>query len=240
MFARVRAVFLRASFVAGIALLMTACADLPKQAMNREATSKIKTIALVETPEPTAYMVIYPHPGMMFGLIGGAVAGAEFEIKGGKFTQGLQGAGFSITRRLADDMAAALTAQGYQVERVAEVRDGSEADYAKINTRADALLRVAPRNLGYRSTTGVNAYKPVLIVDAELVSANRRDRLYQDVFFYGMDAPMGQFTQFTPAAEFAFDTFDDLMARSKLAAQGLSAGADLIAERIAKDFAALR
>jgi hypothetical protein len=225
-------------------LALAGCASAPKQALDKTAAQSIRTIAVVEAREPSKYVTWnFGHPGMMFGAIGGAIAGASMEDNATKFTNKLRARQFEVSKRLSDKTAAKLAASGYRVVRVPDVREIKNdmiiLDYKKIDTEADAILNVTPTMVGYISTHGFNDYIPALGVYVELVdSGNGKhevSRLYQDRFMFGWEPSAGGWTHVPSPANFSYANFDDLMNRSDAAAAGLLAGAELIADKLASD-----
>lgn len=232
----------------GVTLLLAlaGCASAPKQALDKTAAQSIRTIAVVEAREPSKYVTLnFGHPGMMFGAIGGAIAGASMEDNATKFTNKLRAKQFEVGKHLSDKTAEKLAASGYRVVRVPDVREVKDdkiiLDYKKIHTDADAILNVMPTMVGYVSTSGFNDYIPALGVIVELVSnSNGKDevnRLYQDRFMFGWEPSAGSWIHVPSPANFSYSNFDDLMNRSDVAATGLLAGAELVADRLARDIA---
>jgi hypothetical protein len=206
--------------------------------MDREAASRIKSIALVEATEPEV-SVAYPPP-YRGAILTGAMHG-EFVRKSELFKAALRSQGIDVRKRLLDKVATRLQTLGFRVERVPEVRDAktTRIQLERIKATTDALLLIDPLWLGYSATAETAPYRPRVIIISELVDRKERDRLYRDGFFYGPE-PLGDYIYFASSPELAFDSFDDLMARAKLAGEGLNRGADQIADAVAKPFIELR
>ena len=142
-------------------------------------------MAVVEAREPVKYMTMnFGHPGMMFGAIGGAIAGADMEAKGTQFKEAVRTKGFGIAARLSEKIAEDLTQSGYKVQRVPDSRTESGGklilDYKSIDTDADAILNVSPTMVGYVSTHGFNDYIPAIGIFAEMIGKDRSEVLYRE------------------------------------------------------------
>jgi hypothetical protein len=221
---------------------LAGCAAAPKQALDQEAAKNIRKIAVVEAREPVKYVALnLGHPGMLFGAIGGAIAGASMEDNGTKLTSALRAKEFGISKRLTDKTAEALAALGYEVVRVPDVRevkDGKMAlDYRNVHTDADAILNVTPTLVGYISTRGFNDYVPALGVIVELVSKGKDEvnRLYQDRFMFGWEPSAGNWIHVPAPTNYRYSNVEELINRSADAGAGLHVGAELVGERLAKD-----
>jgi hypothetical protein len=218
---------------------LAGCAAAPKQALDQEAAKNIRKIAVVEAREPVKYVALnFGHPGMLFGAIGGAIAGASMEDNGTKLTSALRAKEFGISKRLTDKTAETLAALGYEVVRVPDVRevkhDKIVLDYRNVHTDADAILNVTPTLVGYISTRGFNDYVPALGVIVELVSRGKDEvnRLYQDRF---MEPSAGNWIHVPAPNNYRYSNVDELINQSVDAGARLLVGAELVGERLAKD-----
>jgi hypothetical protein len=225
-------------------IVLAGCAAVPKQALDQDAARSIRKIAVIEAREPVKYVVLnFGHPGMLFGAIGGAAAGAAMEANGTQFTNALRDKGFGISKRLSDKAASTLAAVGYEVIRVPDVREVKDdkivLDYRNVQTDADAILNVTPTMVGYISTRGFNDYVPAVGVIVELVSKGKDqvNRLYQDRFMFGWEPSAGQWIHVAAPPAYRYSSFENLMSRSAEAGEGLLMGAELVSERLAKDLA---
>lgn len=225
-------------FLVGV---LSGCSGLPKQPLDRKVAAGVTKIALVEAREPDKYETLnFGHPGMFFGAIGGFVAAADMDVKGGQLTDALRARGFAIAPTLTQRVAGKLQRNGYQVERVGdlrEIKDGKlTLDYSKIVSDADAVLSISPTLVGFISTRGINSYRPALGLVAELVAKNRQDVLYREYFMYGWETSAGKWVHVPAPPAYSFGNFDDLIAQSPLAADGLMVGAEELSERLTRDF----
>lgn len=233
------------SFILAILLatitILSGCASFPKQQLDQSAVRKIKKVAVVDAHEPPKYITLnFGHPGMIFGAIGGGMAGADMEAKGTRFTETIRGKGFNIATRLSEKVTENLSQNGYKVDRVPDTREEKDGklilDYKAVKTDADAILNVTPTMVGYISTHGFNSYIPAIGVIAEMVGKNGSDVIYREFFMYGWEPTAGQWVHVPAQTSYSFDSFQELIDQSTNAAAGLTAGADALSQRIAQDF----
>jgi hypothetical protein len=236
----------RVAWLGGLALVLAAAGcnvSIPKTALDPGAARTIRKIAIVEVRDPKQYFARNQgHPGMLFGAIGGALAGASMESNGAALTQALAADGVSPGRRLTESTAQALAAAGYEIVRLPDLRgeadDEFSLDYAKVQTDADAILNLTLKSAGYRSSTGFDDYTVGLTLTAELVgrSNDRVDRLYFDRFWLDVSDPANPDLIFVEApAKYRFSSLDDLLKRSREAGAGLEASAELVGRQLARE-----
>src|ERR1051325_3254164 len=118
-----------------LAVVLAGCANNPlSQSLDPQAAKTIRTIALVDSPEPDRYIAFdLGHPGMFMGIVSGLVTGSSQERNGDRFTEELKGQGFVVGSRLSERTAHELATRGYKVVRVASVKEVREG-------MADAVL----------------------------------------------------------------------------------------------------
>ncbi|MDD5059045.1 MAG: hypothetical protein PHQ60_14345 [Sideroxydans sp.] len=239
-----RAIQSRLVFWAGLAFVvatLSGCANFQKQALDKSMAQKIDKVAIVDAREPVKYVTMnFGHPGMMFGAIGGAIAGADMEAKGTQFTNALRSKGFAIAQHLTDKTAENLLKRGYKVEHVPDTRVEKEGklvlDYKEVKTDADVVMNITPTMVGYVSTRGVNSYIPTVGIVVEMVSKNSSEVIYREHFMYGWEPSAGQWIHVPAETGYSYSSFQDLMDKSANAADGLTSGAELVSARIAQDF----
>ena len=216
--------------IAALIILLGGCTSPMKYAFEPAAAESIRTIALVEPVEPEHYTAFnFGHPGMYLGLASGIVTGSHMEAEGKAFTAHLRRTGFDIARRLSDRTALELERRGYEIVRVTQMDDAKGVD---------AILTLRPMMVGYVAPRVLTDYIPALSVVVELVPARRHDAepVYRDGFLFGWQGFTGWWVPVPAPPEYSYRNFADLMKRSDEAADGLTVGADRIAERLAADF----
>jgi hypothetical protein len=91
-------------------ILLSGCAQLPKQAFNKEAATGIKTLTVTSRADESRYdAVIIAHPGANFGLVGALVAAADMKSKGDKLTAALDPAKTKTRQAFAVELDSVVT-----------------------------------------------------------------------------------------------------------------------------------
>ena len=115
-------------------------------AVRPDTTANIHTVAIITVSEPQAYVAQdFGNPGMMFGAVGGAVAGASSANAGKNLDQIASEAGFAAGDRLTRSLQQQLAAAGYEVKLISVPRDNG----AKLLKSYDAVDAALER-LGWR------------------------------------------------------------------------------------------
>jgi hypothetical protein len=140
---------------------------------------------------------------------------------------------------MTDRLERALTAAGFEVERVQATRKPYQSTViSHAATTADAILNVNV-GAGYVSPHGVDDYIPAVGVRAELLAnkSGQKSQLYLQSFSYGYKRPVSSAIQIDALPMYSYGTFDKLMQSNVGAGEGLLKGADLISDQLAKDIA---
>lgn len=209
------------------ALLVTGCAQLPKQAFNREGATHVKSVAIVQLDNQDSYeAVILGHPAASFGLIGGLVAAADMQSKSTRLTNALDPKETRLQERFATRLAAALQDVGYSVSIVPVPRTVAEAEvhpYVKKNAQADAFIVV--RLVGAYFAAGPSTdYQPRLMGVVKVVDLATGTPLYQDALTYGYAMPQAQTVHFAAESKYRFADIDVLVKDPAASREGLYAG----------------
>jgi hypothetical protein len=229
---------LRRSLVVVLALVLTGCAQVPKQAFNREASGHIKSIAVTRRPNQDSYeAAVIGHPGASFGLIGGLIAAADIAAKSNKLTSAIGVADTRLQDRFADDLLQALTAAGYEVSVVPIDKDADAAKAAaavRAHGKYDAMLHA---NLigGYWAAGPSSNYVPRLLAVVKLHDLGRDATLFEDVFTYGYAHPQVKSIHLAAEGRYAYANIDALIADPPATRQGLLDGSRAVATQIASD-----
>lgn len=231
MFGRFANVAARVALVAGLA----ACAT-PTKPLAPEAAGQLHKIALLEIQEPPDYGVANLY---LEGVFGGGIVNI---LHGKQFTEVLRQRGFSISKEVADRLQVALTAAGFDVDRVKASRKPYQAGVISHEaTTADAILNVNV-GAGYISAHGVDDFIPAVGVRAELIEnrSGQESRLYLQSFSYGYKRPLSSAIQIDAPPMYSYGTFVKLLEDNVEAGEGLLKGADLISDLLAKDIASAK
>jgi hypothetical protein len=227
------------SLVAVLALALVAgCAQIPKQAFNRDAAGHVRTVAIAHIDEPERYeAVMLGHPGASFGLIGGLVAAADMYAKSSRLTDTIDPAQTRLRQRFVDKLAAALAKAGYDVQPVVipiGTPDGDVVAAARSKSASDAVLAI--NVIGrYMAAGATSDYFPQLLVKAKAFDAKSGATLYEDTFTYGFTLPRTQTVHFASDAGYRFKDIDVLLADPAKTREGLVSGIDGIVAQIAAD-----
>lgn len=220
--------------------LVTGCAaPAPKIDAQGAGLSPIKTVAVVTSPEPPAYTVVnLGHPGLAFGIVGGAVAAADMKAKQDRLSEALRARGTAINGKLAELVASRLAASGYE----ARVEDApwkeSQGNYRlEVEdlqaTTADAVLVLSPMLVGFVATGMTSDYLPTVRLTATLFGKGAREPLYRGYHAAGWTPNQAGWK--TAPARKTFANFDALMADPSATADALRASGDSVAESVADD-----
>lgn len=230
--------WLRRLAVLCILFLAAACAQLPKQAFNKEAHADIKRIAIFEPAKPETYTVmVVQHPGNSFGLIGGLIAAAEIQSKSNGFTTKMQEMQLDFAAHLTQSVEEALRSANYEVVRFAPNRSENRImdNYADISVEADAYLDWAINWQGFLAATIHTDYMPSARVYVRLVDAKSKAVLYSELIGYGFQYGLGEPVQLPAEPRHRFPTYGSLIDGAEQAAEALKAGVPLISARISSD-----
>jgi hypothetical protein len=229
---------IRIGAVLAIAMLLGACAQVPKQAFNREAATHVHNIVVTQNPNQTSYeAAILGHPGMSFGLIGGLVAAADIQYKSGKLTSAIDPAETRLQERFTSKLTEGLTRAGYQSTVVVlpvGMKDIDVVAYAKDKAKGDAVLVVYLFG-GYWAAGPSTDYQPRLSASVKLVDLYSGTILYQDVISYGYAPAQSKTIHFASDAKYRFADIGVLTSDPALTRDGLFDGLDPVANQVADD-----
>lgn len=239
--ARLWSVIARLQRVLGVFALLAltaACAQVPKQAFNKDAHQNVKRIALFEPAKPEEYVVaIANHPGNSFGLIGAIVAAADTKSKTEGFTSKMKELELDIATELTAALEQELVTAKYDVVRFAPARAKPELleNYASVDVEADAYLDWVINWSGFIAATATSDYVPSARVYVRLVDAKSKAVLYSELIGYGYQYGPGQPIELISDAKYRYGSYSTLLDGATGAAEGLKAGAPLIVRKISDD-----
>jgi hypothetical protein len=225
---------------AGVILsaLLVGCANVPRQAFNREANQNIKSLAVTNhTKDEEFGIMIVAHPGASFGLIGGLVAAADMTAKANKLTMALDPKKTKVQQRLSAQLAASLAKAGYNAEVVTFDKPTEEAALlpavrAKANTDAVLAVNVSAH---YVAAGPTSHYLPYVVAKVKTFDIKSGSVLYEDTISYGYTFGQTQAVHLTSSDRYRFKDIDDLVSRADAAREGLMAGVDAIVAQVAAD-----
>ncbi len=199
-------------------ILLTGC-GASKMAVRPDATAQIQRIALITVQEPAAYTAQdFGNPGMMFGAIGGAVAGSSSANAGKSVNQIAQDADYRAGSQLTNELKARLNNAGYQVELITLTREKENKlleNYQSIDAAgADAVLDVVIENIGYATEHPMLSphWRPSSQIRVAMVKANSGEKIYSEKFMYGYHNPFISGTDLDAPKEYHFKNKEQLFA----------------------------
>lgn len=227
--------------LAAVAVLLSGCGTAPV-ALRPDVTSKIKTVALITVSEPQAYVANdYGHPGVMFGLVGGVVAGMSTVNAGKNLNQITQASGFTAGENLTRSMQDQLVKAGYKVSviKVAHEKSGELLNsYESIDAGgADAILDLAIQNIGYATEHPMFSphWRPASIVNVALVDTRTHEKLYSEKFMYGYHNPFMSGTNLDAPTTYQFQNKDSMFSDSNKLIAGMQDSVNAVTRKVAEN-----
>lgn len=221
-------------------LLWTGCATVDRTPLSSETRKGIKTIAVIDVPEPEKYFLM---PGLVpggpalyvFGAIGGLVLGsieaARLEAATDEFTAALKPTHPDVARHWNESVSDLLRSKGFEVTRLPPLpkkAEGDDADCSSIAGKFDAVL-LSTITAGYAVESAV---EPRVYASLRLASSNCLETHYSDSLLFSAK-PIGSFTHVERDAKFAYPSREALIADPQTARSALRAGLAEIARRAA-------
>jgi hypothetical protein len=229
-----RAAALVAAF---LALVLSGCATVTKQAYNRSAHPDIKVVAVIEQAPATEYAVVnFGHVGNAFGLIGAAVAAADQQSKTKDFSEAAKARGFDLTGEFRTQLVKAIESRGYRVKlvKVERPKGGFVENYANLDPEADAYIDAVASG-GYVCASATSDYFPSLLVNVRVVKRASKEIVYKEMISYGYEFKYGQPIQITADPKYRFADHAALMANVPLAVDGLRDGIPKVIAQLERD-----
>lgn len=227
--------------LAATAVLLSGCGSAPV-ALRPDATGRIKTVALITVSEPQAYVANdFGNPGLMFGAVGGIVAGTSSANAGKSLNQIVQGAGYSAGEDFTRSMQALLAKAGYSVSVIKVPREKAGellSTYESIDTGgADAVMDMAIQSMGYATEHPMFSphWRPASIVYVALVDSRTREKLYSEKFMYGYHNPFMSGTNLDAPKTYHFKDKDSLFADSDKLVAGMKDSVNAVTRKVAEN-----
>jgi hypothetical protein len=228
-----------------LAMCLAGCnATVEKKTLDRDASSGVRRIAIVQIPEPRIEVMSEGSPAMyMFGAVGAAVASSGEEARNTRLGEAIRAQKqFPIGARMTDALATHLTASGYLVVRLPgahEFKDGKfELQHSRLDTDADAILSVSLLRVGYHTWGWGDSYTVLFAARVELVRRNASGyaRIYADNFWVeNGETPDPTRTHIPAPKQYRFSRASQIVEQSDNAVEGLIVAGELIAKRVAQD-----
>jgi len=220
-----------------LALVLSGCAPLPKQAFNKDAATAIKTVVIAQPPNQESYeAAILGHPAASFGLVGGLIAAADIQIKSSRLTTAIDVAETRLQDRFVKKLRETVLSAGYETSVITVPRDTPEDRTLSLlkQTGADAALIVAVVGR-YWAAGPTSNYLPSIVVIVKKIDLKSSATLYQDTFSYGYSSPQTKTVHFASDSVYSFADIDVLISNPEKTREGLYKGIDVICDQIAAD-----
>lgn len=228
----------RLSVVMSLGIVMSGC-GASKMAVRPDATASIHSIALIQVEEPATYVANdFGNPGMMFGAVGGAVAGVSSANAGKNLYQIITESGYAAGDDFTRSLKGKLSAQGYQVKVVTAGREKQQdllEDYQAVDAAgADAILDVAIENIGYATEHPMFSpfWRPASMVKVALVDRISGEKVYTEKFMYGYHNPFMSATNLDAPEAYHFKNKDELFASSERIVNGIKDSVEAVTDQI--------
>lgn len=214
------------------------CATVNQQAYTAVASSPIrKVVVVIQDNAPPVGVGLGGNPGLMFGAIGAAIAGANAGA-GKTMDQLIKGEGTDYQRRLREKLSGGLEAAGMRTVWVAVPRPrGIDflRDYQSVATEhgADAVLDLVVLEASFGGTHPIFDPKPrpILRANTKLVTG-KGEQLYAEVISFGYTNPFMSATELKSPKEFYFESIDAVRSDAARAARGMERAVDDVARHI--------
>jgi hypothetical protein len=204
-----------------------------------DARKSIKTIVLIEVPEPTSYELrpeqtsgglIFMAGGALGGLIFGSIEAGRVNAATKRFTEALQSANLdlSISSALLNELESGLGKKGYSVRRAAS--DGAAAQIV-LSQPADSAATLSLSLAGGYAIDPLGA-SPNVRVSATLVKAGQR--IFSNSYWYTLTTTVGA-VKIVPNPKFVPPSLDEMFSNLEIVANGLNEGGVEIAKQICRE-----
>jgi hypothetical protein len=227
-----------AVLVLAVVVLLSGCAFAPYQPLDAANRQKIKTIGLVSVPNPAQYRgTAFSNPALLFGALGGAVAGASAESRSAALDSLLRGAGFDYGKRMEKALASELERAGYKVVPIALPRSSDNKfaeDFSTVEAyHVDALLDTSIFGVGYYDVNFTDsAFRPAVNIQAHLISWPGRQPLFSETILFGYKNPLIPGAHIPAPSSYFSSSFDDVLHDRDRAIEGLEYGITSVASHI--------
>jgi len=223
----------RKIIVALAVVTLAACASKPSRIPPKPVVTKIAILPVRELAEATlqnrnGVQILAPITAAGFAI--------DSHNKQRQFSEKVVAQNATMGKDLTTYLVQALKGAGYQVVLLDNiprpVDDPEDIELAKIDTDAEAILQVYFDNVGLLSSSFSTDYLPRVDIRATLYSPQRKDELYDETLYYGVDASAGEPTSIAADPTFAYPSFENVMTRIPEITAVFATGTQAIGERL--------
>lgn len=230
--------FLKTSALASIVFALTACGTT-QMAVKPEAKANVERIALIKVSEPDSYVAQdFGNPGMMFGAVGGAIAGASSANAAKSVHTIVADSKYSASDHFTTALQEKLTAAGYDVKIVSVKREKKHKlleSYESVNADgADAVLDVAIESIGYATEHPMFSphWRPSSQVSVVLVDKQTGEKMYAEKFMYGYHNPLMSGTDIEAPEDYHFKNKEELFSDDDRVVSGIRHSVDAVTAQV--------
>ena len=235
--------FARRALVVGMGVLAGGCAIQSQVAFDPAQHQHIRTVALVNIPNPPAPTIRnHASPAVLLGggLAAGVAAASSASENQDPFGKLLASQRFDFAKEMEQALTERLRKMGYRVVRVEFARENPYAllkDYEKVPTAgADAILDATNGVFfGYSNVNLMDSkYRPHLHFYVRLVDARTKNVLYGDEMIFGYTNPFMNAAKLPAPDKYFYANLEDVLADPQRTVEGMRAGIRDIAEHMAR------
>jgi hypothetical protein len=216
------------------AVLCTACAGHPKNALPKPL---IKRIALIPATNPKTFTLYNATPPVGYPFqfwVNKADSGNKEQFLNDQIRVHPVDLAGDLTAEVATD----LRGYGYTVEILDGVKrpadDLDNVDYDKIVTDADVIVHLWITEVGLYSSHTSAYYIPRVNAAGRMFVKGREDSLFSEDIYYGVDAKKGKSWAIAPDPKFAYRYFDDVISRLDEVRESFEIGAREVGKKLSE------
>jgi hypothetical protein len=229
-----------AALVAALALMAGCAQPMQKQGFDGMRAVAIKTLVVAQRPNQDAYTVRFQGlPGQDLGAVAALIQGVDEKARSDQLTKAIDPAQTRLQDRFSTTLQQKLAAAGYETRHVVLPRIPSKDEelLAQVKARGssgDAVLAIAM--FGEYTAVGAGGeHLPKIGAYVRVIDMASGAPLYQESLAY-CAPPSGSGAVVLPCdPRFRFRNFEALVAEPAKARDGLIAGLDALAARVAAD-----
>jgi hypothetical protein len=217
-------------------LLGTGCATRPTTVVTKPT---VRTIAIIPATNPTSFTLLNSS-GLSFLIpLTETVTYLDSKEKARVFNERLSAQQSSLARDFTACVVAELRSGGFQVEVLDRVvrpaEEPDKVDHDTVTSMSDAVLHVRFTEVGLFSPRSSTDYLPRVNAQATLFAKGLEDDLYNEDLVYGVDARSGKAWSIAGDPEFAYASFDKVLANIDNVQLAFRTGADKLCKRIVRE-----
>jgi len=228
------------ALVAALALLAGCAQPTVKQGFDRERAKAIKTIIVAQRANQDAYTVSFQGlPGQDLGAVAALIQGADEKSRSDRLTKAIGPAEMRLQERFSATLQQKLAVAGYETRHVVlpSIPSKDEELLAQVKARGlqgDAVLAIGM--FGEYTAVGAGGeHLPKIGAHLRVVDTATGALLYQESLAYCAQRAGSDAVVLPCDPRYRFRNFEALVADAAQAREGLMAGLEPLAARVAAD-----